>query len=146
MTYSKGIQTSSMSTSTSDIEEEVSGDEVVGERRKKKKGGGGQGRETEDEMRKRILEEMEEERKPLEKELTELKSKTEQRSLPGEYIIPTILVIGLISEELSNEQRQAIFAAPDFSAFIEESTRIVQRALSDGYDYIKDYTVGIEGG
>jgi dynein intermediate chain len=47
--------------------------------------------------------------------------------------------------ELSNEQRQAIFAAPDFTSFIEESTKIVQRALSDGYDYIRDYTVGLEG-
>lgn len=47
--------------------------------------------------------------------------------------------------DLSNEQRQAIFAAADFTSFIEESTKIVQRALSDGYDYIRDYTVGLEG-
>lgn len=47
--------------------------------------------------------------------------------------------------ELSEDQRQAIYAAPDFSSFIEESTKIVQRALSDNYDYIKDYTIGIEG-
>ena len=47
--------------------------------------------------------------------------------------------------DMSNEQRQAIYAAPDFSAFIEESSKIVQRALSDGYDYIKDYTIGIDG-
>jgi dynein intermediate chain len=46
--------------------------------------------------------------------------------------------------ELSEDQRQAIYAAPDFSAFIEESTKIVQRALSDGYDYIRDYTIGID--
>lgn len=47
--------------------------------------------------------------------------------------------------ELSNEQKQAIFTAPDFSAFIAASTRIAQRALSDGYDYIKDYTIGLDG-
>jgi dynein intermediate chain len=52
----------------------------------------------------------------------------------------------LTTAELSEDQRQAIYAAPDFSAFIEESTKIVQRALSDGYDYIKDYTIGIDGG
>jgi len=51
---------------------------------------------------------------------------------------------GLMSAELSEDQRQAIYAAPDFSAFIEESTKIVQRALSDGYDYIRDYTIGID--
>lgn len=49
-----------------------------------------------------------------------------------------------LTADLSNEQKQAIFAAPDFSAFIEESSKIVQRALSDGYDYIRDYTVGID--
>ena len=54
-------------------------------------------------------------------------------------------VCQLTWQELSSDQRQAIFAAPDFSSFIEESTRIVQRALSDGYDYIKDYTIGLDG-
>lgn len=39
-----------------------------------------------------------------------------------------------------------IFAAPEFSSFLEGSSRIVQRALSDGYDYIKDYTIGLDGG
>ena len=28
---------------------------------------------------------------------------------------------------------------------MEESSKIVQRALSDGYDYIRDYTVGMDG-
>lgn len=46
--------------------------------------------------------------------------------------------------DLSVEQKQAIYSAPDFSAFVEESSKIVQRALSDGYDYIRDYTVGID--
>lgn len=126
---------------------------------------GGNGRETEDEMRKRILEELEVERSALEKELREIKEKEEK--LAGEYLtsaqaplvkqhVPRLdLLIDLSSPspkavltpcaDLSNEQRQAIFAAPDFTSFIEESTKIVQRALSDGYDYIRDYTVGLEG-
>ncbi|WVQ94862.1 hypothetical protein IAU59_001945 [Kwoniella sp. CBS 9459] len=129
VTYSKATQTStSMSTSTSDLESDGSDDEA-GASRRKRRVEGGIGRETEDEMRKRILEEIEEERKAVEKELQELKVKGEEMRLA----------------DLSNEQRQAIFAAPDFTAFIEESTKIVQRALSDGYDYIKDYTIGIDG-
>ncbi|KAK8853374.1 hypothetical protein IAR55_004078 [Kwoniella newhampshirensis] len=134
VTYSKAIQTStSMSTSTSDIDSDASGSDGetdgVTRRRKKRMDGGGSGRETEDEMRKRILQELEEERKALETELKELKEKGDE----------------LRVADLSEEQRQAIFSAPDFSAFIEESSRIVQRALSDGYDYIKDYTIGIDG-
>ncbi|KAK4689233.1 dynein cytoplasmic 1 intermediate chain, partial [Tremellales sp. Uapishka_1] len=129
VTYSKSIQTStSMGASTSDIESDASASDGEGVGRRRKKGvNGGSGRETEDEMRKRILEELEEERKAVEKELQELKEREEMAA----------------NADLSNEQRQAIFAAPDFASFIEESTRIVQRALSDGYDYIKDYTIGI---
>lgn len=51
----------------------------------------------------------------------------------------------LMHADLTSEQKQAIFTAPDFSAFIEASTRIAQRALSDGYDYVKDYTIGLDG-
>ncbi|ORY31677.1 WD40-repeat-containing domain protein [Naematelia encephala] len=122
VTYSKAVQTTSISISTSDME-----DDSDDERDRNKATDGASGRETEEEMRKRILAELEEERKVLERELQEMKEKEVKIS------------------ELSNEERQAIFAAPDFSAFIEESTKIVQRALSDGYDYIKDYTIGIDG-
>jgi dynein intermediate chain len=91
---------------------------------------GGAGRETEDEMRSRIVAELDEERRVLERELKELKERTDNLQL----------------QVLPEEQRSAIFAAPDFSAFIEGSSRIVQRALSDGYDYIKDYAIGGESG
>ncbi|WWC72175.1 uncharacterized protein I206_106135 [Kwoniella pini CBS 10737] len=130
VTYSKAIQTSvTISTSTSDLEsDDESSDEMGQRRRRRRRVDGESGKETEEEMRKRILEELEEERKALEKELKELKEKGEELKVNA----------------LSDEQRQAIFAAPDFSAFIEESTKIVQRALSDGYDYIRDYTIGID--
>ncbi|WVW86335.1 hypothetical protein I302_108379 [Kwoniella bestiolae CBS 10118] len=131
VTYSKAIQTSvTISTSTSDLESDAESEDEHGvTRRRRRRADGESGRETEEEMRKRILEELEEERKALEKELKELKEKGEEMKVNA----------------LSDEQRQAIFAAPDFSAFIEESTKIVQRALSDGYDYIRDYTIGIDG-
>jgi dynein intermediate chain len=82
---------------------------------------GGMGRETEEEMRRRILDEMD-----------------QARVIQPEEV-------KMESVDLSNEQKQAIYAAPAFTAFIEESTRIVQRALSDNYDYIKDYTIGMDG-
>ncbi|CAD6572335.1 MAG: hypothetical protein TREMPRED_000502 [Tremellales sp. Tagirdzhanova-0007] len=131
ITYSKAIQTStSMSTSTSDLESNDEDDNV----RRRMNRESGIGRETEDDMRKRILEELEEERRKLEldlRDVNESKAKMEEQKHK--------------ISDLTTEQRQVIFAAPDFSAFIEESTRIVQRALSDGYDYIKNYTVGVDG-
>lgn len=121
-TYSKSVQTTMVSAGTSPDPES---DDDFGRRR-----GGGSGRETEDELRARIVAELDEERRSLERELKELKEKTDSLQL----------------QVLPDDQRQAIFAAPDFNAFIEGSARIVQRALSDGYDYIKDYTIGVEGG
>lgn len=127
-----------MSTSTSDLDSDT--EDGFGER--VKKSDGGSGRETEGEMRKRIVEELEKERRTLEKELKELKEKREDGKVTGKS--ECLGEVELSEADLSTEQRQAIFAAPDFSTFIEESTRIVQRALSDGYDYIRDYTIGIE--
>lgn len=51
----------------------------------------------------------------------------------------------LTQTDLPDDQRRNIFSSPDFANFIEGSARIVQRALSDGYDYIKDYTIGVDG-
>lgn len=80
VTYSKAIQTStSMSTSTSDLDSEDERDTV----RRWKKGEGGSGRETEEDMRQRILEELEEERRNLERELKELKAKSEEQRITG---------------------------------------------------------------
>lgn len=98
------------------------------------------GRETEDEMRARIVAELDEERRVLEKELKELKEKTDSLQLQREWFEVSL------TAELAEDQKQAIFLSPDFSSFLEGSSRIVQRALSDGYDYIKDYTIGVEGG
>lgn len=46
--------------------------------------------------------------------------------------------------ELTEEERASIYIAPEFLDFVEQSTKIVQRALNDGYDYIRDYTIGAE--
>ena len=48
--------------------------------------------------------------------------------------------------EMTEEEKLSIFAAPEFLDFIEQSTKIIQRALNDHYDYIRDYTIGSEGG
>ncbi|KAG2112764.1 hypothetical protein DEU56DRAFT_919794 [Suillus clintonianus] len=46
--------------------------------------------------------------------------------------------------ELTEEEHSHILSAPEFLDFVEESSKIVQRALNDGYDYIRDDTIGTE--
>ncbi|EPQ31168.1 uncharacterized protein PFL1_01356 [Pseudozyma flocculosa PF-1] len=47
--------------------------------------------------------------------------------------------------ELTDDERLAIYGASDFSEFVEHSSKIVERALADTYDYMKDYTVTGDG-
>lgn len=48
---------------------------------------------------------------------------------------------------MSPEETQAIFGTADFTDFVEHSSKVVERALTDAYDYLKDYTiVGTTGG
>ncbi|CAO1631507.1 unnamed protein product [Sympodiomycopsis kandeliae] len=80
-------------------------------------------------MRKKILDEQEAAR---EKEAAE-KMALEAEELDKE-----------IAEELrimSPEEVQVIFGTSDFSDFVEHSSKIVERALTDSYDYMKDYTI-----
>lgn len=48
--------------------------------------------------------------------------------------------------ELTEDERASIFQAPEFLDFVEQSSKIVQRALNDNYDYIRDYSIGTEPG
>ncbi|KAF5373244.1 hypothetical protein D9615_007436 [Tricholomella constricta] len=89
----------------------------------------------EDDLRQRILRErdIEAERLARDKELEEESVKLD-------------LEIEQEIRELSEEERASILAAPEFLDFVEQSSKIVQRALNDGYDYIRDYTIGTESG
>ncbi|KIM32879.1 hypothetical protein M408DRAFT_188242, partial [Serendipita vermifera MAFF 305830] len=48
--------------------------------------------------------------------------------------------------ELTEEERASVYIAPEFLNFVEQSSKIVQRALNDNYDYTRDYTVGAQTG
>ena len=48
--------------------------------------------------------------------------------------------------EMTEEEKTSIFSAPEFLDFVEQSTKIIQRALNDNYDYVRDYTIGTETG
>jgi hypothetical protein len=47
--------------------------------------------------------------------------------------------------DLTEEERASIFAAPEFFEFFEQSSKIMQRALNDLYDYTRDYRIGADG-
>lgn len=90
---------------------------------------------TEEELRARIRQEEEAEWERLRAERDQ-ELEEEARKLDRE--------IEEEIRELTEEERASIYIAPEFLDFVEQSTKIVQRALNDGYDYIRDYTIGAE--
>lgn len=90
---------------------------------------GGAGRETAEELRARIIAELEAERKQLDAEIAEEKRLAEEQ-LEAER-----------ARGLSGEKLSSVFANPAFVDFLEQSSKVVQRALSDSYDYLRDYTI-----
>lgn len=46
--------------------------------------------------------------------------------------------------DLTEEERATILTSPEFLDFVEESSKIIQRALSDAYDYTRDYRIGAD--
>ncbi|GAA5902031.1 hypothetical protein JCM5296_007559 [Sporobolomyces johnsonii] len=130
--YDKSIQTSadlfpypSTSTQTSDPSASSTVDGFSN---------GGAGRESADELRARIIAELEAERKQLDAEIAEEKRLAEAQ-LEAER-----------ARGLSPPQLSSVFASPGFSEFLESSSKIVQRALSDSYDYLRDYAVTNDDG
>ena len=49
-------------------------------------------------------------------------------------------------EEMTEEEKASLYLVPEFLQFIDHSSKILQRALSDNYDYVRDYTTGAESG
>lgn len=92
------------------------------------------GRETADELRARIISELETERLALDAEIAREKALAQAQ-------LDSSLARGLPASQLSS-----VFSSPGFVDFLEESSKIVQRALSDPYDYLRDYTVTEEEG
>lgn len=106
------------------------------------------------ELRQRIMREREAEAeqiardKEMEEESVKLEQEIEQeiKGVLRGIIEFEWLMDSFISLELSEEERASIVTAPEFLDFVEQSSKIVQRALNDGYDYIRDYTIGAEAG
>ena len=85
--------------------------------------------------------------KELEEESIQLENEIEQ-VIRGELRSFEFWIMYLrhVHKELSEEERTSILSAPEFLDFVEHSSKVVQRALNDGYDYIREYTTGAESG
>lgn len=46
--------------------------------------------------------------------------------------------------ELTEDETKVIQKSQEFVEFIDSSTKIVERALNEKYDFMKDYTLGID--
>ncbi|EOR04762.1 Cytoplasmic dynein 1 intermediate chain 1 [Wallemia ichthyophaga EXF-994] len=88
------------------------------------------GTETADELRQRMHKEehlrVENERKLAEEEAAI------QREIDQEIL------------DISEEERLAVYTSPDFGDFIESSSKMIQRALSDNYDVTRDYRMAMD--
>lgn len=95
---------------------------------------GGVGSESSDELRARIIAELEEERKHLDREIAEEKRQ-------AELALEVERARGLPDTAL-----KGVLESSPFLDFLNQSSKIVQRALADSYDYLRDYTISAEEG
>ncbi|KAJ8522741.1 hypothetical protein ONZ45_g723 [Pleurotus djamor] len=111
--------------------------------------------DEDDEQRERVIreKEIEAERLARDKEIEEASLQLEkeiEEDIKGSHSVtsstPFQLPILDLNTELSEEERASILALPEFQDFVETSSKILQRALNDTYDYIRDYTIDAESG
>lgn len=107
----------------------------------------------EEEIRQRITREREvadAERAARDKELEEESARLDkliEQEIRGEQVwrMQKVFLYSCFAE-MTEEEKIGTFAAPEFLDFVEHSTKIIQRALNDNYDYVRDYTIGAETG
>ncbi|KPV74474.1 uncharacterized protein RHOBADRAFT_37503 [Rhodotorula graminis WP1] len=86
--------------------------------------------ETADTLRARIVAELEAERAALDAAIAS------ERALAARAL-ELERAAGLAPRQLAS-----VLSSPAFAEFVDSSTKVVQRALSDSYDYLRDYSVG----
>ncbi|EED80588.1 predicted protein, partial [Postia placenta Mad-698-R] len=80
-----------------------------------------------------------------EREALEAEQAAREKQLEEESVLLDKEIEQVI-REMTEEEKMSIFTAPEFLDFVEHSTKIIQRALNDNYDYVRDYTIGTESG
>ncbi|KAJ2964819.1 hypothetical protein NQZ79_g365 [Umbelopsis isabellina] len=86
---------------------------------------------SEEEIRRQIMEEVERNERQKQAQLEDEKKQNETAQNED-------------TRELTDEERQAIMTSHTFLDFVDSSSKIVERALHETYDFMKDYTIGAE--
>lgn len=89
------------------------------------------GRETEGQLRARLLAEFEAERNRLD------------AAIKAERDAATKEAEAQRRRGINNDALQNILGSDEFAGWLDFSSKVVERALSDGYDYLKDYSIGV---
>lgn len=55
-----------------------------------------------------------------------------------------MLLTDILRKDLTEEEKKLIVSAPEFIDFVDTSSKMVERALNERYDFMKDYTLGID--
>lgn len=122
ITYSKGVQTTEPWSSASEDSDDNASRSPTTRRRKRLSR---REREQDDEIRRRLRTEIEAELKALHfQEASDNKEKSQER-------FPTRV--------LTHDEQVAVTSSTDFSAFVERSTKVIERALDQEYDILADY-------
>ncbi|RIA97919.1 WD40-repeat-containing domain protein [Glomus cerebriforme] len=85
---------------------------------------------NEDEIRVKILKEQEEKEKARQAALEEERLRIEDEKKKMQQL-----------KDISEDDRKKIISSNEFVEFIDHSTKIVERALNENYDYMKDYSI-----
>ena len=122
-TYDKGVQTtpSSRGTGDGDNYQSDSDDEASRAQAKQKARSA-----IEAEIRTKVLKELE-----MQREIDRLEDEEHQKQLERKQ-----------KEALPSADLRHILASSEFQAFIDDSSKILERALNDNYDYLRDYSIG----
>ncbi|CAJ0858483.1 21919_t:CDS:2, partial [Entrophospora sp. SA101] len=85
---------------------------------------------NEEEIRLEILKELEEKKKIEEASLEDAKLRLEEEKANSQNF-----------KDLSEVERKKVYNSAEFIDFIDHTTKIVERALNENYDFMKDYTI-----
>ncbi|ORX94506.1 WD40 repeat-like protein [Basidiobolus meristosporus CBS 931.73] len=86
---------------------------------------------SEEEIRERLQAEREKEEKAKMAALEEERAKQQKEA-----------EIASIVRELSDDEKKAIVSSNEFMDFVDQSSKIIERALNEKYDFMVDYTLG----
>ncbi|KAL4798192.1 WD40-repeat-containing domain protein [Aspergillus venezuelensis] len=120
VTYNKGVQTDELQQSEQDLSDNEESSELGPSTKKQ--------RERDDDIRKRL-------RKEIEEELQASQADA-QNELANDFSLRYPL------RKLDDDELKAVTSSEDFLDFVERSAKVIERALDEEYDVLADYEFG----